>query len=494
MALYHPRCIVQLVVPNVGSPEDRVNQESQSETTTLTCRCHHVRLDSNSHNEADECEVTLSYDDAGIDPRFLRSAEVYVFLGDGDALGNFTPNSGNLRFLGIATNVERALSESSGKDIKIRALDYTTLFIAAKPYPPSKVPSLSATLIEAWNLVCDNTGFFDPATKAVVSTVQRFKNRLTIVGLPDAAAGLTLGSAVSPRLAKLGTLQAHQGADAWAVWQTAVGSLGLITFIRGDQCIVTTATDYYTADDPPLFAWGKNIVEMRETRDVHALSSKNVGVESFNPLTGQTLEAFYPPLSAAVSGRGKKKKLGASALGPGVSVKAGDYEIFDCPMPITDQDVLDRFAERIWQERARQELTGEFKTMEMSVDSLEGKDFDLLTLQSGDRVIVQVDRDALTFIQQLQSPIARTSELRRLGYSAEMANYIVTNLDAITKLPPEFQVQSVSTTLDTGSPPGSYEMTVKYLNRIDTSGASQVSDATSPGAPPVSGQKTTKNK
>lgn len=474
-----PRMLARIYVPNVGSPSDRVQQENVDDVTELAVRVHRARWECNNHLEADEVELDGTYDDLGIDPRFLRSAEVYFHLGH-DATGNFTPTVDNLRFVGIATDVERHLSESSGMGVRIRALDYTTLFLTAKHFPPDGVPDYSQTLPDAWSRICDHTGYVDFETKSVVSTVQRLRDRIDFVGVDP---GIVIGTAVSSRLRKLGKLQVPHDASAWTVWQTAVGSLGLISFIRGDRCIVTTATDYYTGDDPPRFIWGRNVLELRERRDVQAVSGKNVGIFSLNPLTGQVVEAYWPPLEDVK----KQKRLGASALGPSIAVRAQDYEIFPCPMPITEPSVLEEFAHRVWEERTRQELAGTMHVREMFADTLSGKSFDLLALGSGDRIRVEIARAALTLVQRIPSISGRIEAMKSLGYSDDMAKFVVKNLDAITRVTPEFQVHRTETTLDVTDPDsGSYDMVVEYVNRIETSGSAN--PGTGIGTPQMTGQ------
>lgn len=471
--VWRPRCSVSLFVPNLGTSSERTQQEELDDVFRLQCRAHKIELQGNSHMEADECRVSLAYDDAGIDPRVLKSAEIYVWLGDGDAWGEFRPTKENLRFIGIAVDVERDLSISSGKNINLRALDYTTLFLNCKTFLPKGIPLYTDTLRQAWERVCDNTGYYDFESKSVVSTVQRLRPNLEFVGDAEDLATLLLGSAVSARLAKIGKLQVRHGADAWAVWQTAVGSLGLISFIRGDRCIVTTATDFYSAGDPPRLVFGENVYEIKETRDVQSVSAKNVGIESFDPVLGRTLEAFYPPINLVKpkGGKGAKKRMAASALGSPVAVRSQDYEIFDVPTGITDQETLDRFAQRVWEERSRQELKGTLKTSAMVVDTLAADTFDLLGLQSGDRIRVEIDRGALTIIQALPTSFERQGALEARGYSESMAKFIVTNLDSLTRMTPEFQVHNVTTTFDVQA--CQYEVTIQYVNRIDVSGAAQ---------------------
>lgn len=473
MTVQRPRAFVKLFVPNVGTAQERTQQEQIDDVTQLIVRPRRVELFVNNHNEADEATIEGTYDDMGVDPRFMRNGELYVYMDDTED-GILRPAADNLRFVGICVEVKRVLGLDE-KSVHIKAQDYTCLFLNHKGgYPPDGVPTYQDTLITAWQRVCDHTGYFDLETKSVVSTVQRLRDRIDFVGVDGS---LTIGSSVSSRLAKLGRFDPHGTVDAWAIWQTAVGSLGLISFIRGDRCIVTTATDFYTGDAPPRLIWGFNVDHIEENRDQNALSAKNVGILSHNPLTHQTMESFYPPL-ADVTPKGKgKKKIGASALGPGVVVRSEDYEVFDCPMPITDQATLDRFTQRVWEERSRQELKGTVRTAYIEVPRLSSSGtnpYSLLTLQAGDRIRVEIDRDALTTIQRLPSIQARVQALIVGGYSDTMAEFIAKNLNDIVNVSPEMQVHSVRVVLEvSGLGAGNFNFEIQYLNRIEVSGSGQ---------------------
>jgi hypothetical protein len=504
MPAQNPRVAVELKVPNVGTPGEREAEELVDNVTTLSVRAYKVRIEYNNHNAADECSIECSIDDAGIDPRFLRNAEVYVYLDDiGTSPFDIVPTvgrgdlrTGNLRFLGIVTAVERMLSEQS-KHVVIRAQDYTCLFLQHKSgFSPKHLPSYSDTLASAWAKICDGTGYltFDTLPPSIVSTVSELRNR--IVFEPPTLAVLTLGSAVSPR-ASLSSAKVQiphtEGCDAWAVWQHIVGALGLITFIRGSQCVVTTATDFYSGDDPPRMIWGLNIAEIHETRDQHAVSAKNICIYSFNPFTGTHLESFYPPKGDITpKGRGKKK-IGASALGPGITLRAQDYEVFQCPMAISDQAALDKYAERVWQEHGRQELKGTLKTPvaaawtndDFAIGVTTGNvsalpalppSFSLLGLQAGDRIRIEIDQAAFTLVQAMPSLQGRIGALIQRGYSPTMAQFICKNLSAIQSVSPEYQVHSSTIDFEVSSDGGKFEVTIDYLNRVYVSGSAKPGD------------------
>lgn len=488
MPVQLPGVLIKAWLPDVGTAAERMNQETDSDQLTpITLRCSKVELEANSHNEADEIRIECTIDDAGIDPRFLRNAEIYCYMDDTPD-GNLQPSGDNLRFVGIAVNVDRDLGEDKS-GVSIRALDYTTMFLSTKGFPPNGVPLYTETLAEAWARICDHTGWFDLATKSIVSTVQRLRDRIEFH--PPELASLVLGKAVPPRIAK-GPLVANGGSkDAWAIWQQAVGSMGLISFIRGDRCIVTTATDYYSGDDPPRMIYGTNVHAIHESRDQQALSGKNVGILAFNPLTGTTLESYYPPREDITPKGRAKKKVGASALGPGVVLRAQDYEVFDIPWPCCDQATLDQFAQRVWEERSRQELLGTLKTtfirvytnskyLDGSVNVLQPGNFNLLGLQAGDRIRVEIPLDDLSVIQAIPTIQGREVELMRRGYTQEMAGFMVRNLSDMQKVSPEFQVHSVRTSIEsTGIDEVLFEIEIQFLNRIEVSGSAQPGTGTS---------------
>ncbi len=490
---FAPRMAVRMFVPAAGSPSARVAQEPTDEVFQFDLRPYKMSLVSNNYLQADECNFTCPYDEAGIDPRFLRSAEVYAYVYDeGKFEGDYLQDYRNCRFVGIVRSVDRQFSESTGKVLHVRALDYTTLFLEATSFPSDGIPPFTDTIQEAWDRICDNTGYWDMDQNELVSSVQNLKGD-HLVGL-GVDLSRRLGDAVPSRVAASGILQGNHAADAWAVWQNVVGSLGLISYIRNDRCIVTTATDYYTADDPPRFVWGQNILDFTESRDLGTLSNKHVAVRSYDPLGGKTLESLFPDPSSPLALR--KKKLGASASRKASktprTLHTQDYEAFDLPFAVADQKTLDAIAERIWQERTRQELKGSLKTLEMSVATVQGASlFDLTTLAAGDQIQVEIERDALDQIQGLATVSERTLALLARGYQEQVAFFVAKNLDAVTSLLPQFLVHSCTIDIDaagSAAQEGTYSMSIEYVNRLDVSGVA-ANEADGTRQPPLQDQR-----
>jgi len=509
--VYAPRCQATLTICGGGdSPNDRIAAQTNENAIVLDVRPTKVRLTSNSINEADECELTIPYDQVGMDPRYMRDCEVAVYLADADPSQNFSGSFANQRFLGMAKDVSRVFNETE-KTVTIKAQDYTCLFLEMKNYPKSQIPALSLTLPQAWALICNNTGYVNIPTDGskpfVTSSVPNLIDKIeywdddgNVVPLSESKiSSVTLGSAMSKRAARLGKVQLHHEADAWALWKSCCDQMGLITFIRMDRCVVTTATDFYTKDDPPVFIYGLNVKTLKESHDLGSLSSKLVCVRSYDPLLGTSLEALFPQEGSSLAA--KRPRLGASAKKATKVLSTQEYECFDLPFAVTDQNTLNSIAERIWYERVRQELSGTLTTVDMTVPTVSTSGvssgqvnkavrvFDMLQLQSGDAIQIVIERNALDAIQAALTPSQRARLLTNMGYEDDMVQYISNNTTGIDTLPGQFLVHNVTTDIDfgTGDSEGTFSIEVNFVNRIDISGSGTV--AVEVDGAPVAGVK-----
>ncbi len=174
-------------------------------------------------------------------------------------------------------------------------------------------------------------------------------------------------------------------------------------------------------------------------------------------------------------------KVAASAGGKPLPVVVKEYEFFDYP-DVTDEDTLTEIAQRVWEERSRQELTGQLKTSKMWVERYNefaqpGEEqpagFDVLTLQSGDRVRVELEQEALNAIQRIPTEGGRIKYLTSRGYNEDLATLMAKNVVGLSKFSPEFQVRTVRTTHEVSGDAGTYETEITFINRIDVSGNAQ---------------------
>lgn len=458
MPIYRPRMTAKLLVPlDVGTPG--------SDTLTFDMRVRSATLALNDHNHADELEIECAWGDLGVDPRFARSASVEFHMGEADASGGFQTSALTFRFAGIADKVERIAKEEHVAKLSCR--DFTALFIAMKPFPSEGVPLMTDTLLDAWRRICDHTGFRQE-DGSIVSSVRTLRDRIEFHGGVDP--GLVIGSAVSSRFAKInGPIHVQPKADAWAVWQQAVGMLGLVSYIDRDRCVVTTTLDHFSFDESvtPRLVWGQNILEMSEAA-IGLHDAKGILLTSFDPLTGKTIEATYDPRDKT------KKRPVAKKRGTVDTIEAHAFEAFSYP-GVTDPDKLAEIARRVWFERATQELEGQLTTAEMRVgtdaertgDPGAKQSVDLLSLRAGDSIRIEIDPLDEGVFSILSTETAKANYLIERGYQPRAAWLLARNAGRLMKLGRTFKVKSSRIHLATDGDGGEFSVQINYINRFE---------------------------
>ena len=449
--------LAQLDVPYLGTATERARQEASKETITILLPIRGFVVENNNHNHADTCRVTLDWRDASIDTRLLDDGVLTLFCADADEFGNFEPNEDNTIFIGHVRNPERELQEGELGTLTIEAIDYTGLFLDAKPFGSSGIPLYSDTLEGAWRRICSQT----PGAAVLA-------DRLVSVGT-DVPLDALLGKAVSERFAKLSRVPTHPDTDAWAVWQQCVGMLGLISFIDQDVCVVTSATNFYTERDPPVFTWGNNLISLSESR-MNVDVKGGVGLVSFDPESGQAIEAFFPPIGDSrvqrklTAAKRKKKNPPPSAL----SGERDKRHIFTM-WGVTDLAQLEMIAERVWTQISRQELSGKLVTPHMRVQRRSGRDFNVLKLRSGDDIVVDFDQGQNQYLSSLSNEAARYTYLTSRGYTSDVARLLAKNVEALVALGNVFFVDSVRKEMELTEDGGTFRVEVSFLNKIEVS-------------------------
>lgn len=454
MAVHRPRHVAVLDVPIDGG-----------ETIIVPMRVQSANLDSNDHLHADELELTGDIADVGVDPRFVRDANVAYWLEDvKDETQDIT--SKPARFLGIALEVARRKS-AAGNQLTLKCVDYTSLFLSCKPFPPDGIPAYSDTLLDAWQKICDHTGVFSLASNKLVSTVAALRSAIDFRG--GASASTTLGQAVSARIRKQGgEIIVKPHSDAWAVWQHCVGMCGLVSYIDGNRCVVTTTVDLFADDgSAPALVWGSNILEHEERASARQ-KAKGVALVSFDPLTGTTIEAFYPEPGDARFQAQKRPtaKRSAKASVATTEIKSEDYEFQSYP-GVTDPAVLFDVARTAYDQRSRQELEGKLTTAEFQVGAPNGGQVDLIGLRSGSSLSVQIDPEIERGVFSTLSNVDRIQYLLARGYSDSAARLIAATAKQRMKYGFTFKAKKVRTELATQGDSGSFRVHVDYWNCIE---------------------------
>lgn len=438
--VYRPRAALALTVPL------RKNGELEAFSYTVPVQRFHHAL--NDHNHADTLSCSVDWLDAGVDPRWIAGATCEFYLGNASEDDEWAPNEDDLRFVGRMVKPARSLSgEKLSVDLEFH--DYTSFFLLSRPLATAGVPLYTDDLKQAWARICGQ-----------VPGAEELADNIVFEGL-DAIP--KLGDAVLPRFRKAGKFQVTPQNDAWSVWQQACGAAGLLSYFRLDQCIVTTALDYYTASSPPRFVYGQNLLSFSEQRN-NDFALRAVGLVSFDPLTGKTIEVVHDPLHKSIKVGAKKR--GKSGKPPKVKTDLSQVDFFQYP-GVTDEGALKKIAERVYEERSRQAIEGSLTTVDMDAETASGGDFDLLTLQSGDLIEVRfLDTDDVEFVKRFDSIDDRADYLEGKGYTSEVARIIAANVDSYTKHSSRFYVRSVEIEGDFVGD-GSFKVTVNYINKID---------------------------
>jgi len=452
---YRPRVAVRLEVPKAGS---------STETIVITPSVISSHWTLNNHLVADELTVTMGWEESGCDPRLLKNSTVEFYMWDDERQEHFDVNDREkskqfLRFAGICTKASRKLSDGVS-EVTMTFNDYTTLFIHMKPFPTAGMPEYSDTLKQIWEKICDHTGAKDPNDeKKIISSVTALRDHLNVDRLPAEQQSYTLGKLVNERFHAIDKPSPHQGANAWEVWQWCVGSLGLVSYIQGTECVIMTTTEHYRVTEAPAMIYGENILEFEETSDT-SISGKGIMLKSFDHLTGRTIEAVYPPPG---DDRLKlKKSVAKRALKEGRDVSlnevSADYQEFNY-YTIQNQEALNIRAKEAYEEYSRQQMDGTLKTSEMCIEGFDGQPFDILSLQANDSIIIKIDPDIRNFESADE---AYHYMVDVLGYNDGLAQIVAQNIEATELQSPIFHVTSMNVEYAEGK----CDIEIKYHNLV----------------------------
>jgi hypothetical protein len=447
--LYRPRMLLRLTVVFPGDGEDGI---------TFDVPVVEAKLVSNDFNHADTLTATCSWLDTGLDPRFIGNAVCEFYLGNANDRGEWTPSREDLRFVGRLVEPSRHGTGDS-VSVQLEFHDYTSFFLATRPIRTEAVPTYADTFSAAWRRLCRNT----PGAETLVDSLE-FR------GASDAR----IGGIVSQRFARLGAQVAvNPSADAWAIWKDLVGSAGLLTFFDLDTCVISSASDYYTGDDPPRIVYGKNLLDFSERRNGN-FELKGVIVQSVDPLGARpTIEASYNPL------RGIKRKLNARPAKKSKAFKptydSKEYDAFVVP-GLTSQDAADEMVRTIYEVRARQQLEGSATTADMTAATTRGDLFDLLNLRSGDTVEIRfLDSADVDFARTFRSAEDRENYLVLRGYSRPIAKIVAKNVETLGEKGNLFYCKAATTSLSGGESDGSFRVQIDFCNKIDPTGGAVAS-------------------
>jgi hypothetical protein len=468
--VYRPRWSAEITVPIMGTAAQRQKQAGSEETLTFQAQPRRVRIERNDHNQADACSIELDWTTAGVDARMLDDAIVEVHVQNADDTGYWFTSTKTCRFVGVVKEVDSHRTSDGAATVALELVDYTALFLTAKPFGSGGVPSLSMTLSEAWQKIVGLTKDDDGVEHENTPGTRIFRENPRLLVCRGVDPSLVIGKGVPERFRKIGKVQTKPDTDAWAVWQQCVGMLGLLSYIDKDTCVVTTATNYYTEQDAPTMIWGSNLTSWHENR-ASALARKGVALTSFDPLSLRAIEAFWPPIGdpSVIRKRSTAKKVQSED-----KIRPTEERDYFAYPGVQEYEALLVIAKRVYEERSRQELEGSISTPDMYAVTEQGEVFDLLELRAGDTVRVEIEPGMKETLAALSNDLDREQYLIDRGYADSAAELIVANMKNFEDLDARFLTKRVGIEMEVSDDGGSFSVDIDYVNRIQIDGSANV--------------------
>lgn len=425
-----------------AGPDDRVVL-----TGILSPSCEIQR---NGLTTADTATIELDYADAPFDPRTIRSAAVELVVGvvgpdeyargargetraDGE-LRSVVPRQGEggaapgtTRFVGIVDSWRGTLDGDSDDRVILTCRDLTAMLLDTQ-LPRGASVDLTQPLDRG---VADFLDLF-PGLRG-----------FTVVYGVDGEEPIVPADAM-PTVRRTGGRRARRVPRAaemsvWDYLSDLAVSLGLVATLE-DYTIrfVRARTFFASRSTSRRMVYGRNLERLEYERKIGGVKTPTIEVRALDPVLGRTRWARHPvrggqPTSGVYPDTPPRPSR-AETLPP--SSAGAEDKILTFPVSgFTDPVALERAAETIWQQIARQEVELQIETADVSSYGVDPLEADLLTLRAGDAVeLLIASQDANDVRENLVtsgvleglSVAARARYLTRLGYNPDVAERLAT--------------------------------------------------------------------
>jgi hypothetical protein len=452
-SVYFPRAVVRISLTAYTDMK-----KGSEATATFDAVPRSVSWERNPYLEADTASVEFYTDRFPFLPRNIKQALISVFAADVgtlDADAASIINEHNLRFIGYIDDPELALTAEDGT-VKMKARDYTALFLDAKRPLASQVPSYSDRL--------------DTAILRVMRGIPGNENMQSLklkLG-PDMTEWPSLSSGAPSRMH--GEKLPWKGEDSkWDLIKRACEICNVIPRMVLDTLIVSKAQGLTTTGKKPHLIFGRNVEEYREKKNLKRLN-EGIGLRAYNATTHQFITAVYPPEGDRLitkSVRGPKPKKAPPAPPIAGSQDKRKWHTFE---PVSSLDQLEEAAKLVFELRRIQDFESTLKVKRMRVatdaSGIETSDadaYDMTGLESGDTCVIDVDPKSRALLKGFTTRDARVTALIHHGYSTEAAELSVQIFEGSTSGPIEMYTRKATHTIDENG----YACDIELMNKID---------------------------
>ena len=447
---------------NKGDPQQQVKSRDQRTFRIDGLVPLRATLNRNGPRMADTLSLSIAFRDLPLDPRAIRSIAVQYWLGcitpeqlANEAVGKivtpcpdtFLDTYGrmreNLRFQGFVDDFEVTLNEGA-PEVSLECTDNTRILLD-QDSPMKLTVSADKPIDEA---VADYLANFP---QFIGLSVEYRPGGVKIPSLATALAKTAFKPKLGPPPAGSG------GAGKMSVWDYLTdisGALGLLVRFEGTTVIFQRPRTFYTGrgkarpDDPfsgrilpsgreintRLLVYGRNVNELGFKRRFSRNISNNIEVRCYSPRLGKTLVVRYPSTD-------QKDRQTKPTPGDKTDEKWRVVTVHG----IEDEPTLRVIAQGVYEQLGRAELTGKIVTQNLGSFGGSNTDPDLLDVQAGDSVQVEVQRDepGLATMGGNVNAGQAASLLEQVGYPSSFAA-AYQNTIANVGLPSTFRVRTAA--------------------------------------------------
>jgi len=391
--VYYPQCRVGLYFLPRGSRAE--TSELLAIDAVIPAR---ASVKKNAPNKADEYTLEIDARHFPLDPQSVRAvlADVRMMTADGFSPDLRVQDFPRSLVIGYADEIETKINDQ-GATVQLKGKDYTGLFLDEK-WGDRRV-KLGQT--------------FEAIIREAMDGWAPGGNLELVNGLDGPT------PEVPQKPGKKGKRYAgDQKAKLWDVLHELGRRVGLILEVDGDKLRIREPKNVMPNVKLPVFVDGRNMHKLKLKRKIEGRDVPNVRCKSVDPRSGETVVGIYPDPPV------KKVRISDGERNERIS-----YHEYLIDHPAPTEKILKEVAKRVYEGWKQKELTVDFTTRELEVwegrpqadvDDSGGR-FDVTRLKNGVPVRIHLDRETRDILQRSATPAAKQIELKRRGYTAEVA-------------------------------------------------------------------------
>ena len=361
-----------------------------------------VQIERNGLATADTATVVLNYADAPFDPRIMRSAHIEAIIGvvpaddyeAGAERGEIRPDESLLSTIrsshgGVSESATRFVGYVDSWDISYSEDDPTVTLECRDMSAPFRDIKL-------------NTGESIDLSLPIDFAVQRFVNNISayvrgtrVVYEGQGAPPIPASSAPQRRGARRGRRRrrSRRGGENMTLWDhitDTVRQLGLVPIVRDFDLVLAEPRTLFSTTGTRRMIYGRNIQNLEFTRNLMGEKVPTIEVRSYDPEIMRTRWARWPvrrgERASGIFGRqNPPRALRANEIPPSGSNPEEKIRTI-LVSGIVDPTILERVARNSFEQIGRQEIEGNFRTMDASSFEVMPEQANLLKMRTGEPV------------------------------------------------------------------------------------------------------------